>query len=423
MDVPGLGSRLSVSVPLLVGGTVLALFGGAAGGFAAQSLTGPRQEAAPSAVFGCLDTITGALTLVAEEDCAAGLVPVTWQGRDGDTGPQGEKGEPGDPGADGEPGADGADGTGGSRGETGPAGVRGADGEDGADGADGLDGAPGADGLDGAPGADGLDGTPGGTGPTGPPGPPGETGPQGERGDPGPTPWSTIADWTSVAAYTAGPPASLVRHLGGTYLAARSSIGAVPGESAADWILIAAIGPQGPKGDQGEQGPQGVEGPQGVAGPQGEPGPEGARGDQGDPGEPGAPGPAGPEGLQGPEGPQGEPGPTGPAGPQGPQGPQGPAGDSKLPANWGQNPFAVAPEGTAEECVMGTIHLTAAARGVGVPARGQELNTAEHSALYSLLANRYGGTGATFRLPDLRGLAPYGLTYTICTDGIYPTAP
>ncbi len=26
----------------------------------------------------------------------------------------------------------------------------------------------------------------------------------------------------------------------------------------------------------------------------------------------------------------------------------------------------------------------------------------------------------TFALPDLRGQAPDGLTYVICTDGIYP---
>jgi hypothetical protein len=43
-------------------------------------------------------------------------------------------------------------------------------------------------------------------------------------------------------------------------------------------------GPQGPQGPQGEQGPQGPEGPQGPQGAQGPQGPEGPQGPQGTPG-------------------------------------------------------------------------------------------------------------------------------------------
>ena len=46
----------------------------------------------------------------------------------------------------------------------------------------------------------------------------------------------------------------------------------------------------------------------------------------------------------------------------------------------------------------------------------------QNSILFAQIGNRFGGDGkTTFRLPDLRGLAPYGLTYTICDDGLWPT--
>jgi hypothetical protein len=78
-------------------------------------------------------------------------------------------------------------------------------------------------------------------------------------------------------------------------------------------------------------------------------------------------------------------------------------------------------EGRGEECTMGEIILTAGIFANGVPANGQLLGISTHSALFSLLGNKYGGDGKkTFALPDLRGLAPNGLTYSICVEGIYP---
>ena len=53
-----------------------------------------------------------------------------------------------------------------------------------------------------------------------------------------------------------------------------------------------------------------------------------------------------------------------------------------------------------------------------VPCDGRALQCASEPALYSLLGN---GDGTTFRVPDLRGMAPLpGLTYCISTSGYYP---
>jgi microcystin-dependent protein len=50
------------------------------------------------------------------------------------------------------------------------------------------------------------------------------------------------------------------------------------------------------------------------------------------------------------------------------------------------------------------------------------LSISQNAALFSLLGTKYGGDGTTtFRLPDLRNSAPNGLTYVICTIGIYPS--
>jgi microcystin-dependent protein len=65
--------------------------------------------------------------------------------------------------------------------------------------------------------------------------------------------------------------------------------------------------------------------------------------------------------------------------------------------------------------------LWAGNRSMGLPADGRLLSIAQNSALYSLLGTTYGGDGTlTFALPDLRGAAPNGMTYTICAEGIFP---
>jgi len=77
--------------------------------------------------------------------------------------------------------------------------------------------------------------------------------------------------------------------------------------------------------------------------------------------------------------------------------------------------------GQGRECTLGEIILTAGSVANGVPANGQVLQIIQNQALFALLGNKYGGDGINnFALPDLRGVAPNGLTYSICVSGIFP---
>jgi hypothetical protein len=174
---------------------------------------------------------------------------------------------------------------------------------------------------------------------------------------------------------------------------------------------------QGAKGDQGAQG---ATGPQGAQGAQGAAGPAGPRGVAGPAGPMGANGATGPTGAQGSPGATGPQGPTGPQGATGPRGPQGPAGTPD--ARFGNNtePFFGGP--TQEGCILGEVRLFAGTVGGGHAADGSLLQISQNTALFSLIGTMYGGDGrTTFALPDLRGSAPNGLNYTICTVGIYPS--
>ncbi|MBK8324049.1 MAG: tail fiber protein [Betaproteobacteria bacterium] len=74
------------------------------------------------------------------------------------------------------------------------------------------------------------------------------------------------------------------------------------------------------------------------------------------------------------------------------------------------------------ECTLGEIILSAGFRAAGTPADGRLLQISLNAALFSLIGTTYGGNGTTnFALPDLRGAAPNGLTYTICDLGIFPS--
>ncbi len=73
------------------------------------------------------------------------------------------------------------------------------------------------------------------------------------------------------------------------------------------------------------------------------------------------------------------------------------------------------------DCLLGQILLFAGNQGFAMPASGQLLAIRGNEPLFSLLGTRFGGDGRnTFALPDLRGAAPNGLTYTICMSGIFP---
>ncbi|MEB3222657.1 MAG: phage tail protein [Candidatus Sericytochromatia bacterium] len=64
---------------------------------------------------------------------------------------------------------------------------------------------------------------------------------------------------------------------------------------------------------------------------------------------------------------------------------------------------------------------------------GQTLEVGQYQALYAVIGNAYGGTSASFRLPDMRDPknpgyhVGFGATnpcrYVICLFGIYPMRP
>jgi hypothetical protein len=130
----------------------------------------------------------------------------------------------------------------------------------------------------------------------------------------------------------------------------------------------------------------------------------------------GVPGPAGPTGPAGPAGPRGL---QGAQGPTGPTGPQGPPGTQNL---FGTN-TSLARAGFGRTCTIGELILQAGVVGNGVPAQGQLFPINQNTALFSLIGTLYGGDGqTTFALPDMRRYAPNGTTYTICTQGIFPSS-
>ena len=57
--------------------------------------------------------------------------------------------------------------------------------------------------------------------------------------------------------------------------------------------------------------------------------------------------------------------------------------------------------------------------------RGQIIPVATNTTLFTLLGNRYGGSGSTFAVPNLAPLAAESgtLQYCIAIQGIYPARP
>jgi microcystin-dependent protein len=103
----------------------------------------------------------------------------------------------------------------------------------------------------------------------------------------------------------------------------------------------------------------------------------------------------------------------------GPTGPTGPAGTIGILGDRTQMAF---PGQHAPDCIIGDVKLTAGSTASGVPAEGQLLSIASNTALFSLIGTNFGGNGSTnFALPDLTDAAPDGMTYYICTQGIYPS--
>jgi len=95
--------------------------------------------------------------------------------------------------------------------------------------------------------------------------------------------------------------------------------------------------------------------------------------------------------------------------------------ETKL-AKYGTNPSPSANGTGVAQCVVGEIRLFAGSVAGAMPAAGQLLPINQNQALFSLLGTKFGGDGkTTFALPDLSDVAPNGLTYVICTSGIFPS--
>ncbi len=79
--------------------------------------------------------------------------------------------------------------------------------------------------------------------------------------------------------------------------------------------------------------------------------------------------------------------------------------------------------GTGRLCTIGQVTPTAGSVANGVPANGQLVTVKSNSLLFFLLGTQFGGGGKThFSYPNLGGVAPSGLTYALCTAGVFPQA-
>ncbi len=93
---------------------------------------------------------------------------------------------------------------------------------------------------------------------------------------------------------------------------------------------------------------------------------------------------------------------------------------STLPG-FGTNTNTAAAGNAGVDCVTGQIMLYAGNVVHGMPADGRTLQIVQYQALYAVLGARFGGNGTTtFAIPNLSGVAPNGLTYAICDQGLFP---
>jgi len=138
---------------------------------------------------------------------------------------------------------------------------------------------------------------------------------------------------------------------------------------------------------------------------------------------------------EGPAGPAGPAGPKGATGATGPAGAAGAPGGASVPANLTALSGALSTNGgvaltgnmsfqypATNSCTIGDIVLSVNGYGQGaLPADGRILPINQYTAVFSLLGTNFGGNGTSnFALPDLRKLAPQGLQYSICVQGIFP---
>jgi Phage Tail Collar Domain len=78
----------------------------------------------------------------------------------------------------------------------------------------------------------------------------------------------------------------------------------------------------------------------------------------------------------------------------------------------------------ANTCTLGDMILSINSYGSGayLPADGRILPITQYTAVFSLMGTNFGGNGTSnFALPDLRNLAPPGLHWSVCVEGIFPS--
>jgi microcystin-dependent protein len=199
------------------------------------------------------------------------------------------------------------------------------------------------------------------TGPTGPQGLQGIQGIQGVKGDKGDKgdtgatgPQGTSINFVGSVANVASLP-STGNLINDAYVV--ESDGDLYVWDGSQWDNVGQItGPEGPQGIQGEVGPQGPQGIQGEVGP------------------------------QGPQGVQGE---TGPQGIQGIQGEIGPIGIGIATGIISQFGGSTAPTGY-------------------LLCNGQSVSTTTFANLFGVIGYTYGGSGASFNVPNLQNRIPVG---------------
>ena len=219
---------------------------------------------------------------------------------------------------------------------------------------------------------------------------------------------SGLGAWNTGVEYN---ECDVVTYSGMTYACTSAHTSSDFTSETSNWVLLTTTGPQGPPGAQGIQGEKGDPGDIGPQGLQGEKGDQGATGPQGVQGIQGIKGDTGATGATGPQGPAGPKGDTGDTGPQGPPGVVTGVGTGTNAGYLSNEPA---------ECIVGQIILSAGA-SLGLPCNGQLLMINEYMMLYAVIGNKFGGNGSsTFALPDLRGVAPDYMTYSICTNGTFP---
>ena len=92
-----------------------------------------------------------------------------------------------------------------------------------------------------------------------------------------------------------------------------------------------------------------------------------------------------------------------------------------LDPRFGSNPNPAMSGVETNTRFIGDVLLAAGQFAGGMVAKGQILQKNQNEQLFNVIGNKFGGDGeTTFALPDLRDAAPNGLTYYICTVGMFP---